>query len=37
MFHHIFWGHSFEEAFYNGLDTRKLREELGLLYSLVKA
>lgn len=37
MFHHIFWGRLFEEAFYNELDTRKLREELGLLYSLVKA
>lgn len=37
MFHHIFWGRSFEEAFYKGLDTKKLQEELLLLYSLVKA
>ena len=37
MFHHIFWGRSFEEAFYKGLDTKKLHQELHLLYSLIKA
>lgn len=36
MFHHIFGGHSFEEAFYKGLDTKKLHQELLLLYSLIK-
>lgn len=37
MFHHIFWGMSFEDAFFKGLDTKKLHQELNLLYSLVKA
>lgn len=36
MFHHIFGGRSFEEAFYKGLDTKKLHQELLLLYSLIK-
>ncbi len=37
MFHRTFWGMSFEEAFYKGLDTKKLHRELNFLYSLVKA
>lgn len=36
MFHHIFGGMSFEDAFFKGLDTKKLHQELNLLYSLVK-
>lgn len=37
MFHHIFWGKSFEDAFFQGLDPEKLHRELNLLYLLVKA
>ena len=37
MFHHVFWGLSFEEAFSQGLDTEELLQKLHFLYSLIKA
>ena len=31
MFHHVFWGLSFEEAFSQGLDTEELLQKLHFL------
>ena len=37
MFWQVFFGTSFEQSFFQGLDTRKLSQSLHFLYSLLKA
>lgn len=37
MFWHVFFGISFEQSFFQGLNTKQLKEKLHFIYSLLKA